>query len=52
MLAYEKDYGGHHGYSIADIDGTLGRSEHGVVMSGSPNLAFQTKSNRPETTPG
>jgi len=49
VLAYERDYGGYHGFLKSDLQECLDLSTNGVLMIGSPNLASQIKRNRPET---
>lgn len=49
VLAYEKDYGGYHGYLTSELQQSLDHADRGVLMIGSPGLAAQVKRGRPET---
>ena len=49
VIAYEKDYGGYHGILKPDFQQCLELSSRGLLVIGSPKLASQIKSNRPET---
>lgn len=43
VLAYERDYGGYHGYLAADVDDALQASERGILLTASPRMAAQLK---------